>query len=137
VQPLADIKDITITTKLHKDNITTIGDQKSVEECLVILLDNAVKYSNNSSPVMVTCTLRQKQVVISVSDKGYGISKEDRNHIFDRFYRADPSRTSQETSGHGLGLAIAQDIITKHNGTIDVVSTVGKGSTFAITLPIA
>jgi signal transduction histidine kinase len=137
VQPLADTKKITITTHLPKSPVRIIGDEKKIEEVLVILVDNAIKYSNESSKVSVSCEVRQKQAVLSVKDNGIGISKEDISHIFDRFYRADTSRTNQHTSGHGLGLAIAKDIVEKHKGTIVASSIQSKGSTFTITLPIA
>lgn len=136
-ESLASIKDIVISYDKPKNPLSVIGDENSLEEVFIILLDNAIKYSGDAKKIAISTATKQKQVEIRVKDYGVGISKDDIAHIFDRFYRSDPSRTSQSISGHGLGLAIAKDIVEKHNGSIDVKSTLGKGSTFTITLPVA
>ncbi|MFL5695320.1 MAG: sensor histidine kinase, partial [Ktedonobacteraceae bacterium] len=74
--------------------------------------------------------------IVKVSDTGIGIAPEDTPHIFERFYRADRAR-SRERGGSGLGLAIVQSIVQEHQGTIEVESTLGKGSIFTVTLPVA
>lgn len=111
------------------------GDKNSIVELLVILLDNAIKYSPSDKTVTITSTHSDHQVEISVADQGVGIAQEDLAHIFDRFYRADQSRTKENTSGYGLGLSIAQKIAELHKGKIEVKSEPGKGTIFTIHLP--
>jgi signal transduction histidine kinase len=101
------------------------------------LLDNAIKYSPAHSTVTVSSALRHhnQQVAISVSDQGAGIPTPDLPRIFERFYRADRSRTKGSTPGYGLGLSIAKKIADLHRGSIEVTSQVEKGSTFTAVLP--
>jgi len=131
----AQTKNITITDKVG--NIKALGDQPSLIQILSVLLDNAVKYSAKGQNVTITASVKGKQAWLSVIDKGQGIAAADLPHIFDRFYRADSSRSSQHESGYGLGLSIAYKIIQQHDGTITVTSAPGKGSTFTIKLPLA
>jgi signal transduction histidine kinase len=132
----AEIKDIKVLTKLPKnENAVVMADESSLTELLVILLDNAVKYSPEKSKVTLKVSFEGKHVVVSVADEGVGISADHLPHIFDRFYRADSSRTGGETHGYGLGLALAQKIAQLHKTTITVTSKQGKGSTFAVQLP--
>ncbi|CAM9716074.1 unnamed protein product [Phaeothamnion confervicola] len=98
------------------------------------LLDNAHAYS--SGPVRVDADTRKGRAVICVSDSGPGISPEDLPHIFDRFYRTDASR-ARKTGGSGLGLAIVRALVEKQGGTVTAQSTLGQGSTFTVTLPLA
>jgi signal transduction histidine kinase len=133
----ADLKHIKVETKLPKSNdLHVMGDQASLTELLVILLDNAVKFSPKDTKIAVKVHKDLKHVELSITDMGVGITADDLPHIFDRFYRADTSRTSGEAHGYGLGLALAQKIAHLHNGNIAVVSKVEKGSTFTVTLPI-
>ena len=111
-----------------------MGDQNKLIDLLVILLDNAVKYSPEASEVKVSIQRRGKQSEVSVSDSGRGIKKADLSNIFERFYRADQSRNKQEAAGYGLGLAIAKKIADQHHGVISVRSAVGKGSVFTLRL---
>lgn len=111
------------------------GDQKTLTELFVILLDNAIKYSQAKKQVAIEATDSEKRTQVRVQDQGIGIAKEDLPHIFDRFYRADKSRTKQEVPGYGLGLSIAKRIVQLHNGTITAESESGKGTTFTIVLP--
>lgn len=135
IQAHADTKAITITLTIPKVPVELVGDQHNLQEVVVILLDNAIKYSPAQSAVSVTLKTDQKQAVIAVADTGIGIKATDIPHVFDRFYRADSSRTKQQIHGYGLGLAIAHDIVQQHHGAIQVKSTPHKGSTFTITLP--
>ena len=135
VKSLANKKKIQI--KVSASNISIMGDRKSLEDLFVILLDNAIKYTGGKQAINVTIKKEDSTLNIFVNDGGVGINKEDLPHIFDRFYRADRSRTKQRVGGYGLGLSIAKRIVNLHNGNIRVESEIGKGSTFIITLPKA
>ncbi len=134
IQYLAKSRHIVIKKKLH--NFTIRGDAEQLIKLMVILLDNAVKYSAEKSTVTLTTEVEDLVGIIEVRDKGIGIDMKDIPHIFDRLYRADSSRSSSEYQGYGLGLAIAQKIVEQHKGTIKVVSTKGAGATFTVTLPL-
>jgi signal transduction histidine kinase len=107
-------------------------DRNGVLQLAVILLDNAVKYTPEGGKVMVRVREGDSQVELEVSDTGVGIPDAQLPLIFERFYRADPSRT---TGGAGLGLSIARQIAEAHGGTIEVSSKPGEGSTFTLLLP--
>jgi two-component system sensor histidine kinase CiaH len=136
VLPLAEKKHILITTDIQHD-ATILGDEASLTEVLVILLDNAVKYGPEKSEVTMQVQKHQKNAVIQVIDQGIGIKATEMPHIFDRFYRADSARSKQKAHGYGIGLAIAKNIVEAHAGKITAQSRLGKGSTFTITLPHA
>jgi len=123
-----------------QDDVSAIkvsGDMRSLVQTVTILLDNAIKYSPEKSTIHLQGHKKDEYGCLSVKDEGAGISPKDLPHIFDRFYRADLARTASDTSGHGIGLSIAQKIIEQHNGKITVASVPGKGSTFVIQLPLA
>lgn len=106
----------------------------SLEQALVNLIDNAIKYSPEGSTVVITCKENADGAVISVSDAGEGIPREHQERIFERFYRVDKSR-SREQGGTGLGLAIVKHAVLAQGGTVRVESEPFKGSVFTITLP--
>lgn len=133
VKPLAKKKQIQIITVLVEAQV--VGDADSLRELVVILLDNAIKYSESHTQIRVSTKVEGDQVVVLVSDQGIGIEKKELAHVFDRFYRVDSSRS--QTPGFGLGLSIAKRIVTKHQGEISLVSSLGQGSTFRIVLPLA
>lgn len=133
VIPLAKEKHITIDNQFQDINV--LGDKSSLVRLLTILLENAVKYSGNDKTISLNSEIHKGQVLLRLTDQGIGISDKDKRHIFDRFFRADQSRSRHSVSGYGLGLAIAKLIIQKHSGQILVESTPGKGSTFIISLP--
>jgi signal transduction histidine kinase len=135
VQPLASKKHIKITA--HPVHAAVQGDQSSLTEALVILLENAVKYSPEKTAVVINGKAKNKIVTIRVQDKGIGIKANELTKIFERFYRADAARTESHANGYGLGLAIAKNIVEMHRGTIFAASKPGKGSTFTIKLPAA
>lgn len=117
-------------------NLTVPADALSLCQAFVIVLDNAVKYSPEGSVIHVSAERKSKEVLIHIRDEGIGMKSVDMEHIFDRFYRADQSRTKQQTHGYGLGLSIAKNIMEHHGGSISVVSTPAVGSTFTLTLPL-
>jgi signal transduction histidine kinase len=114
---------------------TVEGDQASLTEMLAVLFDNAIKYSPVKSTVRLACEGTSQFVRISVIDQGIGITASDMPHIFDRFYRADRSRSKEQVTGYGLGLSIAKRVADIHKGDITVTSIAGVGSTFRIKLP--
>lgn len=124
-----------VLSKKIQPNIKVVADEQSLIEALVVLLDNAAKYSPAKSKINVSAERKARTVIIRVTDSGVGIKASELPHIFERFYRADSSRTKQQTDGYGLGLAIAKSIIEGHDGTLSAESKSGKGSTFTITLP--
>lgn len=136
VLPQAEKQNILIKPEQDTD-LQVLGDELSVTEALVTLIDNAVKYSSPKSEVIVRVEQDQRQAVFKVIDRGPGIKASEQPYIFDRFYRADSSRTKQNIGGYGLGLAIAKNIIERHDGSIHVTSKPGKGSTFTVKLPLS
>lgn len=109
------------------------ANQVLLQRAIMNLLENAFKYSNQGDPVVIDVADNNNEIVISISDQGPGIPKDQQRKIFERFYRVDKSR-SRKTGGSGLGLAITKKIIEAHNGIVTVRSTVGKGSIFEIHL---
>jgi len=107
-----------------------------MEQVMHNLLDNAFKYSGNSKTIEVSIETKGQDVIISITDFGVGISKKDKDKIFDRFYRAGDD-LFQSVKGSGIGLTIVKQIVEAHKGEIVVDSSPGKGSTFSIILPIA
>ena len=122
------VRDYPITSvwiEIDTDKMTQVIDN---------ILNNAIKYSPDGGKITVTMKTTDDQMILSISDQGLGIPKEDLPKIFDRFYRVDKAR-SRAQGGTGLGLAIAKEIIKQHNGFIWAKSEYGKGSTFTIVLP--
>ena len=122
------IRDYPITSvwiEIDTDKMTQVIDN---------ILNNAIKYSPDGGKITVSMKTTDDQMILSISDQGLGIPKQDLPKIFDRFYRVDKAR-SRAQGGTGLGLAIAKEIIKQHNGFIWAKSEYGKGSTFTIVLP--
>ena len=115
------------------EGITCIGDEAMIKQLVVILLSNALKYSDDHGTIRVSLQAKGKQRELSVFNTGEPISEEDQAHVFDRFWRADASH-HRETGGHGLGLSIARTIVEAHRGRIQVSSGEGTGTTFTVTL---
>jgi len=132
VKIMASENKIRINSKIA--NLKVEGDKKSLVELFVIILDNAIKYGKQNSSVKIIAREISNKAVITVSDEGMGINSKDLPHIFDRFYRAEKSRSKKYASGYGLGLSIAKKIVEVHKGSIDVESKEGKGTIFTITL---
>ena len=114
-----------------------VADPVRIRQVIGNLVSNALHYTPPNGAVTVAVRLdpRSSAIVIEVADTGIGIEPEHLSHLFDRFYRADSSR-SRETGGSGLGLAIVRHLVEAHGGVVEVASTVGRGSTFTIRLPI-
>lgn len=98
-------------------------------------MDNSVKYTPEGGKIELECYLEKQSAIITVENTGIGIPEKDLPHVFNRFYRADESRT-KDTGGTGLGMAIAKWIILKHEGTIKIQSKINAGTKIYITLPI-
>jgi len=130
---LAQEKDIAVEDAVH--DVVVLGDERLLTQAVVILLDNAIKYSPEKTTVYVTAESDGQRVAIRVRDEGPGIAATEQQRVFDRFYRIDQSRNRHKTPGHGLGLSLARKIIEQHQGRITLQSGVGKGSTFIISLP--
>jgi two-component system sensor histidine kinase CiaH len=116
------------------DELIVMGDRDQVRQVLVILLDNAVRYTPAGGRIHVQARVDGKEAVLTVHDTGIGIPEEALPRVFERFYRADDARNRQ-SGGVGLGLAIARELVTRHSGRISVTSTEGAGSTFTVRLP--
>ncbi|OEU59629.1 MAG: PAS domain-containing sensor histidine kinase [Desulfobacterales bacterium C00003104] len=116
------------------ENLSAKMEPRLLEQAVVNLLDNAVKYSNEESSIRVEASQGEGEIILSVRDEGCGIEKKHLSRLFERFYRVDKAR-SRQLGGTGLGLAIVKHIAQAHGGHVNVESTPGKGSTFSIYLP--
>lgn len=119
---------------IHDKTIVSMY-RNHLEQVLIILSDNAFKYSQERKEIHFSMSRTLREVQIAVQDFGEGIAQEDASHVFDRFYRVDKAR-SREKGGNGLGLSIAQKLIEGYGGEISLESSLGHGSIFRITLPI-
>jgi signal transduction histidine kinase len=133
-RPTASSKDITLKTSLP-DNLPAVhADQRRVAQILRNLVRNAIQHTPPGGIVHLSADVQPKMVEVHVEDTGHGISSEHLPYLFERFYRADPSR-SRATGGAGLGLAIVKQLVEAHGGSIRAESTRGEGTTFSFTLP--
>jgi signal transduction histidine kinase len=128
---LAADKGLTAETNLPDATVRVDVDEPSFRRLLLILLDNAIKYTPAGGNIKVSLTHETNAVEIKVADTGVGIAEDQLPFIFDRFWRADKVR-SREWGGTGLGLAIAREVAESHDAQLSVASTVGQGSTFTI-----
>ncbi|MCA1057620.1 HAMP domain-containing histidine kinase [Rossellomorea aquimaris] len=129
----ADMQDKKLWVQLHADTEIE-ADKSRIHQLMVILLDNALKFTAENEEIGVKTYLEGNKVVLEVSDTGIGINEENRERIFERFFREDRAR-SREKGGTGLGLAIAHWIVSSHNGTIKVLDNNNKGTIFQVKLP--
>ena len=111
------------------------GDKARVEQVLMNMVSNAIKYTKNGGRISMTAGWKDSEVWCTVKDNGIGIPQEDTAKVFDRFYRVDKAR-SRESGGTGLGLSIAQEIVVRHGGRIDLQSRLGKGTRITVWLPV-
>ncbi len=131
--PQADRQQVSLSAELASDLPSVQADKERIQQVIVNIVHNAIKFTPPGGKVVVSTKLDDQSVVTRVSDTGIGISKEDLPHIFERFFKADKSRS---TSGTGLGLAIAKHIVQTHGGSVWIQSEQGKGSTFGFNLPL-
>lgn len=134
-RPLANERQLALSVSLGAArSVKVLGDSPSLRRLLWILLDNALKYTDAPGQVEVTLSLVLGEPTLLVRDSGMGISDDDLPHVFERFYRADPSRSQVE--GSGLGLAIAKWIAEIHHADLSVSSEEQKGTTFQVVFPL-
>ncbi|MDF2928894.1 MAG: integral rane sensor signal transduction histidine kinase [Anaerospora sp.] len=133
-KPLEEINKVSLTIQVKK-GIELVADKERLHQLIVILLDNAFKYTPEGGQIFLSCDHDDKYALVVVQDSGCGIAAEHIPHIFDRFFRGDKAR-SRDKGGTGLGLAIAKWIVEKHGGKISVESP-GKGTTFQVAIPLA
>ena len=125
---------LSLTVDCPDDLPNVLADASRVQQVLVNLLHNAIKFTSSGGQVTLRAVQQDREILFSVTDTGIGIAAENVTRIFERFYKVDRSRA---TSGTGLGLAIARHLVEAHGGRIWVESEVGKGSTFSFTIPKA
>jgi len=119
------------------DQVQVQGDRDRLKQVLLNLTANAVQYTPSGGEIFLSLAKIGEQARLIIRDTGPGIPAEDLPHIFERFYRAEKSRTRSRSAGFGLGLSIAQWIVDKHGGKIEVDSKEGQGTTFCIWLPLS
>ncbi len=134
-EPVCFEKGVTLITDIA-DGATVEGDARALERLVGILLDNAIKYCGESGKVGLNLSCDQKKAKLSVMNTGESISKEEAEHVFDRFYRTDGARHNEDNKSFGLGLSIAYATVQAHGGTISCHGVEGKGSVFTVTLPL-
>lgn len=138
-QTQAAARKIEIATELTPDlpkpgsQTAVIGDADRLKQVLLNLVSNATKYNKENGRITIATTSQPTELCISISDTGPGISPEDMDHLFERFYRIPGSESAE---GSGLGLSVAQKIVEEHNGRIEVTSQLGEGTTFTVFLPL-
>ncbi len=135
VNAFAAQKDLTIQVE-NKDTPSVIGDQALLEQVVLALLDNAIKYNRSSGQITVLTAIRDQQALVEVHDTGVGIAPEHLPHLGERFYRVDKAR-SRAAGGTGLGLSIAHGIVTAHGGTLTLSSVPNQSTTATLLLPLA
>ena len=133
LKPQAERQNLTLETSLANDLPFVPADKERVRQVMVNLIHNAVKFNRPGGSVQIRTESYDNSVLVEVSDSGIGIAGEDLPHIFERFYKADKSRTGQ---GSGIGLAIAKHVVESHGGKITARSEEGKGTTFSFSLPL-
>lgn len=132
---IATARNVGFSATLEPESMFVMGDETALHRVIEILLDNAFKYTPDSGTVHLSLASQGESAALTLRDSGLGIAPEDQAKIFERFYRADKSR-SREQGGAGLGLSIAQWIVAQHSGSIEVESHPGTGSVFYVRLPI-
>jgi two-component system phosphate regulon sensor histidine kinase PhoR len=125
---------VTLTFKEGAEKAQSVmADREGIRQVLMNLINNSIKYGKQDGTTKVSFYPMDRQILVEISDNGIGIEEKHLNHLFDRFYRVDKSR-SRESGGSGLGLSIVKHILEAHNQNVNVRSTPGQGSTFGFTL---
>ena len=135
-QTPADVAGHKLYIELPEEELEVMGDRQNLSQLVDNLIDNAIKYTPDPGTISVKLWQEDDTVKLEVTDTGIGISPQYQQRVFERFYRVDKAR-SQSLGGTGLGLSIVKNITEKHGGTVNVVSQVGNGSRFTLTLPLA
>ena len=128
---IADERNIEIVVNQPEEPCVMMADYVRLRQMFVVIVDNAIKFSRDNSSIYITIEA-DESIRVSIRDEGVGISEEELPYIFEKFYK---SKLRQNAKGSGLGLAIARQICLKHDGSIDVKSVVGEGTTFTFTFP--
>ncbi|MBZ1540503.1 HAMP domain-containing histidine kinase [Leuconostoc mesenteroides] len=133
-QEMAEFEEKAVTLEVDVNQAIFV-DQKRIHQLLVLLLDNALKYSDAGATIAVKAGIEKKKFVLTIADSGRGISDEAKKHVFDRFYREDKTGNRQ-TGGTGLGLSIAEWVVHAHGGKITVADNQPQGTVFKVILPL-
>jgi len=133
--PFAKEKTLSLDFQCPETKVVISGDEESLNQLLINLLDNAIKYTPEGGKVTVQLTTNNEQAIIEVEDNGIGVEPAEQQRIFERFYRVDKAR-SKTLGGTGLGLSIVKHIVIRHQGHIALESTPDQGSIFRVTLPL-
>ncbi len=134
LQAQSDKKGLTLSIDIEPAAPDLVIDQYRIEQVLVNLVYNAIKFTNPGGVITISVKIRDNEIMVSVNDTGIGIPREELPRVFERFYKVNKARDDE---GVGLGLAISRHIITSHGGKIWAESEEGKGSTFFFTLPLS
>ena len=127
--------EVTMTLDLPAAAITIRGNEADLAQLTTNLLENAIKYTPPGGNIAVSLAQHDERAVLAVADSGIGIAPVDQQRVFERFYRVDKAR-STASGGTGLGLAIVKHITLAHNGSVELTSEPGHGSTFRVNLPL-
>jgi signal transduction histidine kinase len=133
--PIAEARSIDLSTE-RRDAVVVDGDPGWLQRLLLNLLDNAIKFTNANGRVVIRVFRERDSARIDVQDSGIGLAPDDVPRVFERFFRADPARSSA-IEGSGLGLSLVQWIAAQHRGSVTVESRLGEGATFTVTLPVS
>jgi two-component system, OmpR family, phosphate regulon sensor histidine kinase PhoR len=134
ITPLAERQQVTLSKKLVPNLPVVNADKDRIRQAIINLVHNAIKFNKTGGSVIVSTFSNKNTITLTVTDTGIGISKEDLPHVFERFYKAEKSRTGG--GGSGLGLAIVKHTVQAHGGIIRAESDEGIGSTFSFTIPV-
>lgn len=134
INPLAKAKNIQL--QIQSDAVQLEANEYGLQDLLIILLDNAIKYSPENKQIFLVTKKRDHTLQIMVQDQGIGVDEKDIPHLFDRFYRADGARSKAGVGGYGLGLSIAKQIVESHHGNISIKRNQNEGATFIVQLPL-
>ncbi len=133
LQPLADRQNLMFKTEFNTGQLLVKADRERMRQVIINLVHNAIKFSKPGKAIIAASRKQGIFAVTEITDEGIGISQDDLSHIFERFYKADKSRSGQ---GTGMGLAIAKHLVQAHGGNISASSQEGKGTTITFTLPL-